>query len=357
MKRKKKILKRFCIALLVALPLLPAAVAVIVHVSVTGYFKRGDYPDYATTKYGYEHYRDRYPREELSFSVGENKLRAFLYGGGEAERLLVFCHGMGSGHESYLNEIVHLVDSGYAVFAHDGTGSGTSGGDSVRGLLQSAIDLEAALAYIDTLPRLKRLPKYLMGHSWGAFAVAEAAGSREDLVAIASIAGYAYPVELLSEQASEMLGRDLSGLGFFFDMSQLLSFGPQNCRRNAVDSINGCSTPILLIHGSEDEMIPVDGSAIVAHRDELTNPNVEILILDREGQNGHNTIFRPTEALQYIARKNREYAALCSEYEGLLPPDVREDYIRGVDLERVNQVNRELFRQIEVFFDRATPGP
>ncbi|MDI9498408.1 MAG: alpha/beta fold hydrolase [Bacillota bacterium] len=354
---KRKILKRLGITLLAGLALLPAALVVIVHLSVTGYFKRGDYKDYATTKYGYEHYRDAYPREELSFSVGKNELRAYLYGGGEAERLLVFCHGMGSGHEEYLNEIIHMVDRGYAVFAHDGTGSGTSGGDSVRGLLQSAIDLETALAFIDTLPELGRLPKYLMGHSWGAFAVAEAAGCRDDLVAVASIAGYAYPGELLSEQASEMLGLDLSCLGFFFDTSQLLSFGPQNYRRNAVDSINRSTTPILLIHGSDDEMIPADSSAIVAHRDELTNPNVEILILDREGQNGHNTIFRPTEALSYIARKNREYAALCSGYDGPLPSAVRENYIRGVDLDLVNQVNGELFGQIEAFFDQAASRP
>ncbi|MDI9469876.1 MAG: alpha/beta fold hydrolase, partial [Bacillota bacterium] len=266
---KKKNLKRVLITILAVIPVLLIALIVITHIMVTGEFKRGDYPDYATTRYYYEHYRDRYPRQEYSFRVGANELKAYLYGAGEAKRLLVFCHGMGSGHESYINEITHMVDSGYAVFAHDGTGSGTSGGNTVKGLLQSAIDLEAALGFIDTLPELRQLPKYLMGHSWGAFAVAEALGYRDDLVAVAAIAGYARPVELLVEQASQMLGSDLSAVSFLFDISQLLSFGPQNYKRNAIDSINRSTTPILLIHGSKDELIPMDGSAIVGHRDEL----------------------------------------------------------------------------------------
>ncbi|MDI9471058.1 MAG: hypothetical protein QM296_12795, partial [Bacillota bacterium] len=127
-----------------------------------------------------------------------------------------------------------------------------------------------------------------------------------------------------------------------------------NYKRNAIDSINRSTTPILLIHGSKDELIPMDGSAIVGHRDELVNPHVQVLILDREGQNGHGSLFYPAEELPYIAQKNREFAALQEEYQRQLPPEVCAEYIRGVDLERVNQVNGELFRQIEDFFDRAT---
>lgn len=354
-KKKSMFLKILLIVIIIIL-LLFLGLTLLIHFSVTGSFTRGGYPDYPTTDYRYSHYEKDYPRIEKTFMSGKNKLNAYLYGDINADRLLVFSHGLGGAHEDYMKELIEMADRGYLVFAYDATGSGTSEGKSTKGLLQSALDLEAALNYINSDQDLNSKSKYLMGHSWGGFAVAEALGYRDDITAVASIAGYAYPVELLAEQGSEMMGTDLTDgrADFFFYISQLLSFGGKNYKRNAVDSINASDTPILLIHGTADEMISFDHAALIAHLDELINPNVKTYIICKDGQNGHNNLFHPTEALSYIAEKNQEFNNLETQYQEEMPLEVRQKFVDSVDLDRVNQVNKELLDRISDFFDQAS---
>lgn len=354
MKKKKSIWRKLLIIIPSVLLSLFIALIVLLHISVITSFSRGGYPDYPTTNYLYEHYEKDYPRTKHEFKSGANTLRGYLYGDTSAERLVVFSHGLGGGHESYMPEMVYMIDNGYQVFAYDATGSATSDGKSTVGLTQSALDLEAALAYIDNRAELNSLPKYLMGHSWGGFAVAEALGYRDDITAVASLAGYAYPHELLMEEGSKMAGIDMEGMDIFFHISQILSFGPKNYRRNAVDSINKSETPILLVHGTEDETISFERTSIISKQDKLTNPNAKILVLDKAGQNSHMNFFHASSAIDYIAEKNVEFKRLMASYNNDLPLDVRQAYVDSVDLDLVNQVNEELFTEILSFFEQAS---
>ena len=361
MKKEKRILPRVLLIILIVLFLGFVVITGLMHYTVTSSFTRGDYPDYPVVKYRYDHYQSHYPREEVSFLSGKNHLRGFLYGDKDADRLLVFSHGLGSGHEDYINEIIYMVDAGYLVFAYDGTGSGMSEGKSTVGLLQSALDLDAAFDYIHSSDALKDLPVYLMGHSWGGFAAAEALGRHENIVAAVDLAGYAYPADLLIDQGSQMMGQDLSAMKILFNISQLLTYGPKNFLRNAVDSINSTDTPILLVHGNQDEMISLDKISIIAYQDKLTNPNVQTLIITAEGQNDHNGILHSAEAVPHIAELNEDFAAKMNTIQGLPEEELearaiefRREMVEAADLPLINRVNAELFRQILAFFDEAS---
>ncbi len=361
MKKGKNHLKMLLIKILLILFLATVIVSGILHYMVRSFFKRGDYPDYPVVNYRYEHYQDCCPREEVSFYSGKNRLTAFLYGHPEAKRLLIFCHGLGSGQEGYMNEIMYMVDAGYLVLAYDGTGSGYSEGETTVGTLQSALDLDAAFDYISSSDRLSKLPVYLMGHSWGGFAAAEALGRHDNIVAAVALAGYAYPADLLIYHGSQMMGWNLSIMKPFFHISQLLSYGPNNFRRNAVDSINSTDTPILLVQGDQDHMIPMEKTSIVAYVDQLENPGVQTLILTKEGQNGHNNILYPTEALSHIAKLNEDFASKVNGLKDLLEGErqkraieFREELVEEADLPLINQVNEELFTRILDFYDEAT---
>jgi len=360
MKKEKHVLPRVLSIILIILFLGLIVITGMMHYTVTSSFTRGDYPDYPVVNYRYEHYRSQYPREEVTFLSGKNRLQGFLYGDKDADRLLIFSHGLGSGHEDYINEIIYMVDAGYRVFAYDGTGSGMSEGKSTVGLLQSALDLDAAFDYIHSSDTLKDLPIYLMGHSWGGFAVAEALGRHENIVAAVMLAGYAYPTDLLIDQGSQMMERDLSGMKFLFNISQLLTYGPKNFTRNAVKSINSKDTPILLVHGNQDEMIPLDKISIIAYQDKLTNPNVQTLIITKEGQNDHNGILHSAEAISHIATLNEDFAAKMNTIQDLPKEELearaiefRGEMVEKADLPLINQVNEELFSQILKFFDEA----
>ena len=62
----------------------------------------------------------------------------------------------------------------------------------MMGMAQSAIDLDAALTYIESNDELNGLPVLLYGHSWGGYAAAAVLGSDHDIKASVSISGYSY---------------------------------------------------------------------------------------------------------------------------------------------------------------------
>lgn len=70
----------------------------------------------------------------------------------------------------------------------------------------------ASSYYVNSSSDLKGLPIYLMGHSWGGFAVSEAIGRHENIVAVVALAPYAKPVDLLIEQGSQMFDLDLKAM-------------------------------------------------------------------------------------------------------------------------------------------------
>ena len=72
--------------------------------------------------------------EHCGFYSGKNRLSAHLYSREDSreEILVVFCHGIGGGHRSYLQEIHQLTLRGFPVFAYDNTGCFDSEGESIR---------------------------------------------------------------------------------------------------------------------------------------------------------------------------------------------------------------------------------
>ncbi len=103
----------------------------------------------------------------------EAELTTFLYHGNNSrtDKLLVFAHGVGVTHRSYLYEICHLVSKGYQVLAFDYTGCGESGGKTMVGFPQWIVDLENILTVIENDERFKGMEIHLVGHSFGAYAV------------------------------------------------------------------------------------------------------------------------------------------------------------------------------------------
>ena len=80
-------------------------------------------------------------------------------------RIVVFDHGFGGGHRSYMKEIELLCRHGYLVFAYDHTGCMESGGEDIHGFSQSLRDLDDCLKALKASDRCKDLDFSVMGHS------------------------------------------------------------------------------------------------------------------------------------------------------------------------------------------------
>ena len=315
-------------------------------------FSRGEYPDHSLSAYyWYEDYSTDYPREQVQFQSGEVTLTGFIYGMENTDKLLVFAHGIGAGHENYLNTLLWFVDQGWRVFAYDATGSGYSEGSGTRGLSQSALDLDSALTFAEQDARLKNLPKVLLGHSWGAYAAAAVLNFDHDVKASVSIAGYADPVEMLSERAEDMMGHTAAVCVHPFMWLYHKAIFGKYAGLDAVDGINHANIPVLLVHGVDDDTVSFARSSIIAHQSEITNPLLETCVI-RGAYAGHSNIFNSDESNRYqdTIKKN---AGIDRYPNGKLPDDVKREMVANANPETVNQVNEDLMQTIDMFYLRA----
>lgn len=343
-KKKKKSRKKaliICAVVLAAIILLFTAATIVVSVNMDKNFGRGDYePQELSFYYFYPKYESRYPRENVTFKSGENTLQGYIYGAENDKALLVFAHGIGSAHEEYLKTLLWFVDNGYRVFTYDATGSGHSEGAGTKGLPQSALDLHAALGYIENDSELNAMPKFLVGHSWGGYAVTAALNFGHKVDGVASVSGYAEPVEMIYEFATGVVGNARPLLYPSIWIYNKLLFG-EYAGLSAVKGINSADTPVLIIHGTADETISYTESAIMNKRGLITNQNVKYLTLD--GCN-HSGMFDTAEAAAIKKEISQQKREAKTESELI-------EIYKNADLDTVNQPNAEFLSQIDGFFN------
>lgn len=113
----------------------------------------------------------------------------YSYEGPRAGRLIVFDHGFGGGHRSYMKEIERLCRAGYLVLAYDHTGCMASGGEGTRGLSGSITDLDDVLSFVKRDARFAGCSLAVVGHSWGGYAATLAPALHPDLSHVVILAG------------------------------------------------------------------------------------------------------------------------------------------------------------------------
>lgn len=352
--RETKVKKRILLVITLLIFVSIVVGYIITCVEMNKNFGRGDYPErrFAAT-YFYDHYENDYPRQDVSFTSGENTLKGYIYGSGNDRGVIAFAHGIGGGHEFYLKLITDLVDCGWCVFAYDATGSGTSEGEGSKGLAQSVLDLDKALDFIESDPQLGSLDTYVLGHSWGGYAAAAVLNFDHDIKGCVTMSGYNTPYEQLAESCDSMFGKPSFLLYPFIWTYNKMTFG-KDSSWSAVDGINRSDIPVLIIHGNNDETISFENSAIIAHKDEITAQNVEYKVFSEAGRNGHNTYFYTPEYKEYKEKVlNPKYDALKEKYGENIPADEMEEYFASIDKELYNGFNQELIDLIDGFFTKC----
>ena len=251
---------------------------------VDGTFKRIERPTYSSLVQ-FKDVKREHPAELIKFKSGENMLQGYLMGAENRKGLVVVVHGLGGGAEGYLNEMLYFVRHGYQVFGYDNTGYHLSEGKNSVGLPQTVEDLDAALDFLEGEERFYGLPVYLFGHSWGGYSVCAILNFKHRVNAVVSVSGFSSPNKMIREWARRKVGKWSWILNPFLILQQRLAFG-KKLDITAVDGINKVDVPVLLIHGSEDPTVRVDGSATISCNEEITNPKVQYILWERNIRTG-----------------------------------------------------------------------
>ena len=323
---------------------------IVVSIIYNGQFPRYDRHDSTITAgLRYEDLEMVYPRSLVNFKSGNNTLQGYIYGHSKDQGLVVVAHGLGGGADSYLSQITYFVDQGWKVFSYDATGSFDSEGKTTKGFPQALIDLDAALTYINSQETFDNLPILLFGHSWGGYAVANILHYDYEIAAVASASGANSAMEMIVEQGRSMMGPFINIQYPFLWLYQRILFD-EKASLNAIDAINQTSVPVLIIHGTQDELIAYEGSSIISKLEDITNPNARAISLREPGRNGHNNLFRSRASMEYIDEINIEYRKLFDSYDQYIPYEIKQDFYSKIDRDLAQDINRDLMDEINEFF-------
>jgi len=292
----------------------------------------------------------KYPRKEVRFKSGENKLQGFIYGETNNNGLVIISNGLGATANTYFPMIIYFVDKGWRVFAYNNTGVSGSEGESRRGLTQSVIDLDAALSYVESSNELNNLPVMLVGHSWGGYAVCAVLNYNHNISAVVSFAGYNKGSDVIKEWGVSMVGGIYHVITPQMWAIEKQLFG-DTTNLTAIDGINKSGIPAMIVQCSNDDVITPNGTSIYAHRGKITNPNAVIIYREGENATGHDYTFCSKEQKAYIdwARASwNEYKAGHNN-ASIIQWAKEVNY----DKAKANELDPDLMEQINVLFNNA----
>ena len=224
----------------------------------------------------------------------------YSYGKPAAGRLVVFDHGMGGGHRSYMREIEHLARAGYLVFAYDHTGCMESGGEHTNGFAQSLNDLDACLTALKKLDSLCGRTISVVGHSWGAFSVMNIAALHPDITHVVAMSGFVSVKEMVNQNFSGILKGYRKGL---YALER--SANPDYVGYHACKTLAQTNAEVLLIYSSDDKMVHKAVHYDALHKALAGKKNVRFLLVDGKGHNPNYT----EDAVKHLA----EYTAALTQ--------------------------------------------
>lgn len=164
--------------------------------------------------------------------------------------IVIFEHGMGSGHRGYMKEIELLARNGFFVFAYDHTGCMESGGETTGGFVHSLIDLDDAIGALRADEKYASLEISVVGHSWGAYSTLNISNFRDDIKHLIALSGPISLKALLSQSFSGLLAPIGNKL-----YKKELEKNPKYVPSDAITALSKASARVLIIHSDDDAIV------------------------------------------------------------------------------------------------------
>jgi dipeptidyl aminopeptidase/acylaminoacyl peptidase len=210
---------------------------------------------------------DGLPWREVRIATvrGKTLFGWFIPAGDNAPALAVI-HGWGGNAEMMLPLAKPLHAAGYALIFFDARSHGRSDGDNFTSLPRFAEDLEHAVDWLRGQAEVDASRSAVIGHSVGAGAALLLASRRQDLRAVVSLAAFAHPAAMMRRWLkSKQIPYWPLGAYILYYVQRVIGFRFDEIAPSY--TIRAVNCPVLLAHGTEDEMVPAsEAEEIYANR-------------------------------------------------------------------------------------------
>ena len=252
-------------------------------------------------------------------------------------RLVIFEHGMGGGHRSYMKEIERIAREGYLIYAYDHTGCMESEGETVNGFAQSLSDLDDCIRAIKSDEQWGGESISVVGHSWGGFATLNIPALHPDVTHIVAISGF-ISVEQILKQTFRGFMR------WYFDaiFAVEAAANPDFVQYSARETFKNMTTKALVIHSDDDMIVKASDHFEVLRQDMIGMEENKIFMLTTK--KGHNPNFTE-EAAKY---KDEFFADLTQKLKKkqLNTDEEKKAFVESYDWERMTAQDEAVWVQI-----------
>ena len=265
----------------------------------------------------------------------------YHYDAPKQDRLIVFDHGFGGGHRSYMKEIERLCRRGFTVFAYDHTGCMESGGDTAGGMAQSLSDLNDCINAIKADARFSGLDISVIGHSWGGFAALNITALHPDISRIVVLSGFLSVNRLINSYFGGIMKCYRGSI-----MALERKSNPDFVDYDAVKTLSNTNVSALLIYSDNDHMCKRDASYDVLHSLLDGKDNIRFLLVKNKGHNPNYTVDAVNYLGEYVKAKGK---LLKSKKRNT--PEGRAAFVKSYDFNRMTSqddfVWSEIFEHLE----------
>jgi len=284
-------------------------------------------------------------KEDLSFMSGDNRLHAYRYyrDGSGRDAMVIFCHGIGGGHRSYMAEINEICLRGWQVFTYDCTGCFSSEGEDIKSMCQSLADLDAAVRWLKAEGIWQKFSKhFVVGHSWGGYAAGNIANYHSDIDKAVVISGFVSIKQLYT-------GYFGGGKNFFqrFMAERFLRIEqglcPEYADSSSLAAADSGKTAYFFAHSEDDPT--VNYSANTGYiKANTKNRDAQYFICSGKGHNPNYTL----DAVEYMHKVLGGLAKEAREKK-LKTAEEKRAWLEGTDWHRMTAQDPEFWDKAAAF--------
>lgn len=249
--------------------------------------------------------------------------------------LVIFDHGMGGGHRSYMKEIEMLARKGYLVLAYDHSGCMESEGESTFGFPQSLMDLDDCIKSIKAHPKYESYDISVIGHSWGAYSCLNIPSFHE-VKHIIAMAGFI--------SVKQVISQFFAGPLVFFRKriyQEAVAESKEYALVNAVDSLKKTKASVLVIHSKDDKTVKYNKTFKVMKDNLEGYINIKFMTVEEKNHNPNYT----KEAVEYKDKFFKEYKEAIKK--GLLNTEAqKETFKRKYDWNKMTAQDEKVWKEI-----------
>lgn len=304
-------------------------------------FRRHD-PDGSIFYFCHEDFEGLHSDEFSFVSKRGHKLYGsfYYYDGFKADHLIVFEHGMGSGHQGYFREIEFLARKGYLVYSYDHTGCHRSEGEHIYGLSGSLSDLDDCISALVSEKGYSEEQISVIGHSWGGFSSLNILSLHPNLRSIVAMSGF-ISVKSMQNQIVPFIIAPIRKT--LFDLEKRTN--PSFADANAIETLANTERPVFIIHSMDDSTVSYKTNFEVLSRELIEKTNIEFLLSNGSGHSPHYTApaFAYKEKFFKEMKKQRKRKLLDTDEQ-------KETFVNSYDWFSMTEQNEELWEKIFKFF-------